>query len=239
MVEKEIIDDWQERFPILSPYTPSTLYMKVDIVLWGLRIDKIFSKQYRIIFECLPLWEDSAQKRNIPVFYTELWGKNGPQFFIDYASHDRLFQSASEFAGKQFGLFFKDKVMTSDVWKWLDQLSSSLIPKHNPINLYRIFEFKLALALFLDDKYLMDKAKKEIDAEIRHWDVLRFQKLFSKSPDEWRAELYAKFENRDSFIRLVASNMKDKRIIRLKEAHFCTSGIPEKSFWEQFIEIFK
>lgn len=48
MVEKEIIDDWQERFPILSPYTPSTLYMKVDIVLWGLRIDKIFLKQYRI-----------------------------------------------------------------------------------------------------------------------------------------------------------------------------------------------
>lgn len=155
MVEKEIIDDWQERFPILSPYTPSTLYMKVDIVLWGLRIDKIFLKQYRIIFECLPLWEDSVQKRNIPVFYTELWGKNGAQFFIDYASHDRLFQSASEFAGKQFGLFFKDKVMTSDVWKWLDQLSSSLIPKHNPINLYRIFEFKLALALFLDDKSLV------------------------------------------------------------------------------------
>ena len=124
MVEKEIIDDWQERFPILSPYTPSTLYMKVDIVLWGLRIDKIFSKQYRIIFECLPLWEDSVQKRNIPVFYTELWGKNGTQFFIDYVSHDRLFQSASDFAGKQFGLFFKDKVMTSDVWKWLDQLSS-------------------------------------------------------------------------------------------------------------------
>lgn len=57
-------------------------------------------------------------------FYTELWGKNGAQFFIDYASHDRLFQSASDFAGKQFGLFFKDKVMTSDVWKWLDQLSS-------------------------------------------------------------------------------------------------------------------
>ena len=139
--------------------------MKADIVLWGLRIDKIFSKQYRIIFEYLPLWEDSVQKRNIPVFYTELWGKNGTQFFIDYASHDRLFQSISEFAGKQFGLFFKDKVMISDVWKCL-------------IN------------------YLL-------------------------------------------FIRLVASNMKDKRIIRLKEAHFCTLGIPEKSFWEQFIEIFK
>ena len=227
MVKKEIIDDWQERFPILSSYTPSTLYMKVDIVLWGLRIDKIFSKEYRILFECLPLWEDSVQKRNIPVFYTELWGKNGTQFFIDYASHDKLFQTASEFAEKQFGLFFHPEVTVSDVWKWLDQLSSSLIPKHNPINLYRIFEFKLALALFFNDRSLMDKAKKEVNKEIRHWDVLHLQKLFSKSPDEWRAELYAKFGNRDSFIRSVDSNMNDKRIIRLKEAHFCTLGFPK------------
>ena len=239
MVRKEIIDDWQERFPVLSAYTPSTLYMKADIVLWGLRIDQIFSKQYRIIFECLPLWENTLQKRNIPVFYTELWGKNSTQFFIDYASHDRLFQCASEFAEKQFGLFLEPKIEVSDVWQWLEQLSSSFIPKHNPINLHRILEFKLALALFLDDIHLMDKAKKEIDTEISHWDVLRFQKLFSKSPDEWRSELYAKFEDRDFFIRLVDLNMNDRRIIGLKEAHFCTSDIPKKTFFEQFIRIFK
>lgn len=80
MVKKEIIDDWQERFPVLSSYTPSTLYMKADLVLWGLRIEQIFSKQYRIIFECLPLWENSIQQRNIPVFYTELKGEDGTQF---------------------------------------------------------------------------------------------------------------------------------------------------------------
>lgn len=239
MVKKEIIDDWQERFPILSPYTSSTLYVKADIVLWGLRIDKIFSKQYRIIFECLPLWEKFIQKRNIPVFHTELCGKNRTQFFIDYASHERLFQSASDFAEKQFGLFLKPEVVVSDVWKWLNQLSSSFIPKNNPIKLYRIFEFKVALALFLDDMKLMDQAKKEIDTEIRHWDVLHFQKLFSKFPDEWRAELYAKFEDRDSFIRLVDANMNDERIVGLKEAHLCTSDIPKKSFFEQFIGIFK
>lgn len=239
MVKKEIIDDWQERFPVLSSYTPSTLYMKADLVLWGLRIEQIFSKQYRIIFECLPLWENSIQQRNIPVFYAELKAEDGTQFFIDYSSHNRLIQSASDFAEKQFGLFFRPEVVASDVWKWLDQLSSSFIPKHNPIKLYRIFEFKLALALFLDDVKLMDQVKKEIDTEIRHWDVQHFQKLFSKSPDEWRAELYAKFEDRDSFIRLVDSNINDKRIIRLKEAHFCTSGISKKSFFEQFIGIFK
>lgn len=204
-----------------------------------MRIDKIFSKRYRIIFECLPLWEESIQKRNIPVFHTELLGKNGTQLFIDYTSHDRLFQSASDFAEKQFGLFFKPEVVVSDVWKWLDQLSSSFIPKHNPIKLYRIFEFKVALALFLEDVKLKEQAKKEIDTEIRHWDVLHFQKLFSKSPDEWRAELDAKFEDRNSFIRLVDANMNDERIVGLKEAHFCTSDIPKKSYFEQFIRIFK
>lgn len=240
MVKKEIIDDWQKRFPVLSSYTPSTfLYMKADLVLWGLRIEQIFSKQYRIIFECLPLWENSIQQRNIPVFYTELKGEDGTQFFIDYSSHNRLFQSASDFAEKQFELFFRPEVVASDVWKWLDQLSSSFIPKHNPIKLYRIFEFKVALALFLEDVKLKEQAQKEIDTEIRHWDVLHFQKLFSKSPDEWRAELYAKFEDRDSFIRLVDANMNDERIVGLKEAHFCISGIPKKSFFEQFIGIFK
>lgn len=55
MVRKEITDDWQRRFPILSPYTLSTLYMKADIVLWGLRMDKVLSGEYRVLFECLPL----------------------------------------------------------------------------------------------------------------------------------------------------------------------------------------
>lgn len=62
--------------------------MKADIVLWGLKIDKIFSKQYRIIFERLPLWEDSIQKRNILAFYTKLCGKNRNLFFIDFFMTD-------------------------------------------------------------------------------------------------------------------------------------------------------
>lgn len=176
------------------------------------------------------------RKETYPFFTLSFGVRIEPSFFIDYASHDRLFQSASDFAEKQFGLFFHPEVVVSDVWQWLNQLSSSFIPEHNPIKLYRIFEFKVALALFLGDMKLMDQAKKEIDTEIRHWDVLHFQKLFSKSPDEWRAELYAKFEDRDSFIRLVDSNMNDKRIIGLKEAHFCTSDIPKKSFFKEILQ---
>lgn len=40
---KNIVNDWQKQFPILSPYTPSTLYAKAGIILIGLRLDKVMS----------------------------------------------------------------------------------------------------------------------------------------------------------------------------------------------------
>lgn len=54
---KQILDDWQGLFPILSPHTASTLYMKADFVLIGLRLEKVMSDAYRVVLECLPLWE--------------------------------------------------------------------------------------------------------------------------------------------------------------------------------------
>lgn len=60
---KNIVNDWQKQYPILSPYTPSTLYAKADIILIGLRLDKVMSDTYRLILEILPLW-DTRKKKN-------------------------------------------------------------------------------------------------------------------------------------------------------------------------------
>ena len=43
---ENIVSDWQKQFPILSQYTSSTLYAKADIILIGLRLDKIMSNTY-------------------------------------------------------------------------------------------------------------------------------------------------------------------------------------------------
>ena len=59
---RQILNDWQELFPTLSPYTPSTLYMKADFVLMGLRLEKVMSDTYRVILECLPLWEQEKKQ---------------------------------------------------------------------------------------------------------------------------------------------------------------------------------
>lgn len=220
MEKRDVLRDWQERFPALSPYTSSTLYMKADIVLMGLRCENVMSGVYRIFFECLPLWENEKKKMMIPVFCSELLDGKGLQFFIDYRLHDRLFPMAAAYVEKQFGIFLKEYISVDDVCGWLKKLSSSFVPEHNPIKLYRIFEFKLALALFFDDNNLFEKIEKEIDAEIRYWDSRLFERLFHQTVQTWKAALFLKMEDREAFVRQVHLNRDNKKIMRLKEIHF-------------------
>ena len=48
---ERIVDDWKRQFPILSQYTPSTLFVKADVILIGLRLDKVWDDQYRVFLE--------------------------------------------------------------------------------------------------------------------------------------------------------------------------------------------
>lgn len=82
MEMKQILNDWQGLFPTLSPYIASTLYMKADFVLIGLRLEKVMSDAYRVVLECLPLWEQEKSRMKVPVFSWELYDKKGMQFFI-------------------------------------------------------------------------------------------------------------------------------------------------------------
>ena len=64
---ENIVSDWQKQFPILSQYTSSTLYAKADIILIGLRLDKIMSNTYRLILEILPLWIHDGSGQRVPL----------------------------------------------------------------------------------------------------------------------------------------------------------------------------
>ena len=95
---KEIVKDWQAQFPILSPYTPPTLFAKAGIVLIGLRLDKVMSDRwydkvtcdrYRVILQILPLWVEK-DKIHIPLDEEELWDDTGLQILLEYKLHDPL-----------------------------------------------------------------------------------------------------------------------------------------------------
>jgi len=216
---KQILDDWQGLFPILSPHTASTLYMKADFVLIGLRLEKVMSDAYRVVLECLPLWEQEKSRMKVPVFSWELYDKKGMQFFIKTSLHEYLFPTAAECAKEQFGMLLKDNILSGDLCECIRKASLAFATQHNPTNWHRIFAFKLALASYLNDARLLAEVKQEIEKEIRHWDSDRFSALFLKSKEEWEADLYRQFEDREVLLERIHANMDDKKITRLKSSH--------------------
>lgn len=216
---KNIVNDWKKQFPILSQYTSSTLYAKADIILIGLRLDKVMSDTYRLILEILPLWVQEKREISIPVFYVELFNKDGGQFFIKYQLHKYLFEKATECANQQFGLILRENIRANDIFRLIDSFSSTLIPKHNPIRWHRLFELKLALAFYSGQANLINTIKAEVENETKYWNEKEFNNIFMKSIDEWKKNLYQKMENREMFMKQVHLNLDDKKISKLKRVH--------------------
>lgn len=216
---KDIVNDWQKQFPILSQYTPSTLYAKADIFLIGLRLDKVMSDTYRLVLEILPLWVQEKRNISIPVLFVELFNKNGGQFFIKYQLHKYLFEAAAECANQQFGLILRENIRANGIFRLIDSFSSTLITKHNPIDWHRLFELKLALALYLGGADLIDTVKAEIENETKYWNEKEFNHMFMKSIEEWKSDLYQKMEDRETFMKQVQLNLSDKKISKLKRIH--------------------
>ena len=89
MVFKDIVNEWQEQFPNLSPYTPTTLFARADILLIGLRLDRRWDDEYSVSLEILPLWV-SKDKITIPYLEEDLLDKKGFQISLETRLHDPL-----------------------------------------------------------------------------------------------------------------------------------------------------
>lgn len=216
---KNIVNDWKKQFPILSQYTSSTLYAKADIILIGLRLDKVMSDTYRLILEILPLWVQEKRNISIPVLFVELFDKDGGQFFINYQLHKYLFEAATECANQQFGIILQENIWANDIFRLIDSFSSTLIAKHNPVDWHRLFELKLALAFYFGRANIINTIKAEIEDETKYWNEKEFNRIFMKSIEEWKIDLYQKMENRETFMKQVQLNMDDKKISKLKRIH--------------------
>ena len=64
-----------------------------------------------------------------------------------------------------------------------------------------------------------EKIKAEIENETKYWNEKEFNRIFMKSIEEWKIDLYQKMENRETFIKQVQLNMDDKKISKLKRIH--------------------
>lgn len=217
----EVLDNWKKQFPILSKYMSNGLYMRLEFVLIGLQIEKVLSDEYRFMLFCYPLWEsESERKKKIPIFKYEILNKKGLQLFIpcNNVSIDVL-EEVFNCVKEQVGFVFRENLSLDNVFKLLEKVSKQFASKHNPVDWYRLFEFKLALALYLGDMYLMEKIKKEIEKEITYWDPSHFNRLFFKSIEEWKNELFERFKDRVIFMKQIDQNILNSKILKLRNSH--------------------
>lgn len=245
---KDIVKEWQEEFPILSKYTPSTLFAQAAIVLIGIRLERDWDT-YRTFLDILPLWVPK-EKIIIPVFEEETLDEKGLQVFIDNNLHDpllpdyveaqkmrgaaidikkfelqreirrRMIEQAMECVHRQFDFVLQKNVGLSSIDYLIDNhISSMSFDRNNPLDWYRIFELKLALAYHFNREDLIMEVKRKIEKETNRWNEERFNILIGVSKEDWKEDLYRRMEDREAFNRQVDMNLALKKISRLKQIH--------------------
>ena len=246
MTFKNIVNDWQGQFPILSPYTASTLFAKADIILIGLRLDKdrFGGKEYRVYLQVLPLWVEK-DKINIPFVDEELLRDATLQLLIDCRFHDPLLEDFVE-GQKKWGVTDPDgsKFRREREWR-LAKLGKAFKCAHQRFgtvlqeyvrlsdvlrlidsarvrgiwSMCRILELKLALAYYFGNENLISQVKgniEELVKDMENGDCKAFDNISAK---EWQTDLYCRMEDREMFMRQVELNLNIKRISRLKPIH--------------------
>lgn len=264
---KEIVSEWQRQFPVLLPYTPPTLFAKADIVLIGLRLDKVMSDSYRVFLEILPLWVEE-DKIHIPLLEDELLNERGLQIFIDRKFHDptladyvekqrergvtvidanklelekskrrAIIEKAFECAHRRFDAVLQENVRLSDLFRLIDS-TPVRGAKHNPLLLHGILELKLALATYCGDEAFAGKVRKDIEKETGYWNKEAFLRNFHMSVEEWKTALYRKMEDREVFLKQVDRNKDSEKIARLNSIQIQNDVEYRQSLFQRLKDLF-
>lgn len=210
-----IVNDWKARFPMLSKYSSNKLFMRADFLWIGLCFenDRWGEQEYRVFLEIRPLWTD-ASRINGSYIDDELKDEKGRQLFINYSDHDKKFEYAVRCVEKQFGTVLQDSISASDLFDFV--LSNSHFI--NKIEETRLYELELAITLFCNNLEKFNKIKTEIERSSKFWNKKKFEELLGKTIEEWRIDLFSRFENRSIFMRQIELNTSIPKIARLKNS---------------------
>lgn len=243
---KDIMDEWQVQFPILSPYTPRTLFAKADIMLIGLRLAKDSSggKKYSVCMQILPLWVPE-DKVITPFCEEELYDDKGLQISLEYKLHDLLLKDYVE-RQKKWGVkdidgskFKRERerrlVKLHRAFEFAHQRFGAVLQEEVGLravlhlidsapflgcwSMYSKLELKLALAYYFSNENLISQVKMEIEESVKDGIQWSNASLDHRSIEEWKNDLYRRMEDREACMRQVEQNMSSKRISRLKPIH--------------------
>ncbi len=123
---KDIFKEWHRGFPVLSKYTERTLYMRINPLIIGLRLqkDRFGGDYYLPVLEIIPLWEENPKRFGDPICWDNLQNMKRHDFTIIYNQHDYYFPKALTCVEIQFGKILKEVVFFRDLMEFKNHLIS-------------------------------------------------------------------------------------------------------------------
>ena len=214
--------EWNSEFPFLNKFGNSGLFFRTDLMLIGIRFDRLWGESYRPILEGIPLWNTSTDWKKRNSFYNIV--KDNPKFKIEckYIFHDRYFHRNVEWIRQLYGYMLSgQKVTYAELYDYKEEYH----------NFYRgldcIFQmpylqYKLLLATYFNDVKNIEKVWDEVENSCKKWskNTKDLESLQSEgiSIEEWREKMYNYYGNREAFMKVCSSRSEDKAVKKLNYA---------------------
>lgn len=240
---KNIFNDWQQAFPVLSKYTDRTLYMIAGPFIMGIRFSKRWygGDEYILEFEIIPLWQKDTSYHNLPLplYIGNIASNRGRNQSIEYRRHDLVFQEALLAAKSKVDRIIKPEISLEDLMNFADMFVKD-ISKYNNVCWIDFFRYKLGLIIFFNRLDILDNISAKIETKLKKWDKMDFKYGGKLSVEEWRMQIYEGLDNRGKFMENVEWNYQRPKIAKLNTARII--GIddytPKLTIREQFNENF-
>ena len=219
--KRQIIEDWNGKFPMLRKYSENSIFMRMDCFLVGISFDtsQFNPDSYWPCFEIRGLWHDNISKNGL------LFEPLNIITHIDYSKHRERFEESCNLAKGQFAFMFHETVQLSDFFNCLKILNRI---RRGRITLYErstIIETICAVAtLFDNDKELKKEIIEKAVQETKCWNEDHFKQLYHKSVEDWRNQLFAYFFDDKNMVEIVKANFLMPKIERLKVGHIINDG---------------
>lgn len=213
-IDSAILKFWQEQFPILRKFTPSTIFAKTDLFLIGLRLDKVCPTEYRIYLEIHPLWKPNYR---IPSIAIELHNKKSVQIFIECKElpNNYKLDQAIECAHDDFDPVLRDTVNLEDLMNLIDVVSYRNHSCINGSDEEGALELKMVLATHYGNRDMINGVMKQVKKLSGKWDKDWFRKVTNMTVEEWKSNIKHIVEDKESLKPQIEEHLKDKRIQKL------------------------
>ena len=142
----------------------------------------------------------------------------------------------------QFGGILEEKIRLSSLFNVINQITVSF-----DCNILSIFEFELALSIYLNDPEMEARIWRQIDMKFRHFKKKDFLIIHGITMEEWKQDLRVRMSDREALMAQVEKNLESRRIRNLNEAQFVIDDFvldseQPKSMsrrWKEFRENFR